>query len=245
MNKVLFAGLSVLAALFISHPAFAGDTSQAATLPASVSVPVVQVLPYVPPTMRIVRDEVCPPVPNATDLWPAQVVSLVGGCQTTSEQQLQYAFSIQLPLMTTETEYQSRINSGYFVRLEGLFLDVRARRPYALPQTVAFLIKMSQAYSAAGCGQLIIMDALRLTTERPVNGSVYSVHPTGMAVDIRTKYIPIECADWLRAYVSQKEAAGEVDGTQELRPEHLHVVVVPLQLPESSSPQVVVSAGAP
>ena len=245
MNKVLFVGLSVLAALFISHSAFAGDTPQAATLPATVSFPVVQVLPYTTPTMRIVRDEVCPPVPNATDLWPAQVVSLVGGCQTTSEQQLQYALDHQLPRMTTEAEYQSRVDSGYFVRLEGPFLDVRARRPYALPTTVAFLIRMSQAYSAAGCGQLIIMDALRLTTERPVNGSVYSVHPTGMAVDIRTKYIPIECADWLRAYVSQKEAAGEVDGTQELRPEHLHVVVVPLQLPESSSPQVVVSAGAP
>jgi hypothetical protein len=227
MTKLLFKVLLVLAALLISSPVHADSSSSSVgVVPIDiVSIPVIQQLPPVNPSSRIKRGEVCPPEPEPSDPWPADAVSLVGGCQTTSKQQLQYAKGRQLPLMTTVAEYKERIASGYFVPFEGPYLHVLADRPYALPSTVAFVTEMSVAYKAAGCGKLVVRDALRLTTERPKNGSIHSVHPAGMAVDIRVQYIKSECADWLRSYVRLKEAAGKVDGTHELKPEHLHVVV--------------------
>jgi hypothetical protein len=226
MINVLFKVLLILAALFISFPTWAGNTSTVSSVPIETTlIPVIQPLSTVPPAIRIKRGEVCPPVPAPTDAWPADAVSLVGGCQTTSEQQLQYARGNQLPLITTVAQYHERIASGQFVLFEGPHLQVLAKRPYALPSTVAFIAEMSVAYNAAGCGKLVVRDALRLTTERPLNGSMHSVHPAGMAVDIRMQYIKSECGDWLRSYVRLKEAAGKVDGTHELKPEHLHVVV--------------------
>jgi hypothetical protein len=226
MTKVLFKTLLVFAALFISVPVQADNITTVSSIPTeTVSIPIVQPLPAVTPTIRTKRGEVCPPVPAPTDPWPADAVSLVGGCQTTSEQQLQYAKGQQLTLVSTVAQYQERIANGYFVPLEGPYLLVLADRPYALPSTVKFIAEMSVAYNAAGCGKLVVRDALRLTSEQPPNGSPHSVHPAGMAVDIRTKYIPSVCADWLLSYVRLKESAGKVDATHELRPEHLHVVV--------------------
>ena len=249
MTQRLFNGLLVLAALFIAFPAQADSTSSAVgVVPIdTVSIPVIQQLPPVNPSPRIKRGEVCPPTPTPSDPWPADEVSLVGGCQTTSEQQMQYAKGRQIPLMTTVAQYEERKATGHFVPFEGPYLLVLAKRPYALPSTVAFVTQMSVAYNAAGCGKLVVRDALRLTTERPKNGSIHSVHPAGMAIDIRVKYIKSECADWLRSYFRLKEAAGKVDGTHELEPEHLHVVV-PIEprapVLVQSSPESI-SVGAP
>jgi hypothetical protein len=232
MTKQLFNGLLVLAALLIPSLSFANSvpiTPTPSQPTDTVSIPVIQPLPV---------DDKLPA------LWLTGRVSLVGGEVSSSKQQFGYAMENQLPFMTNEADYETRIASGYFVRLEGPFLEVHAKRPYALPSTVAFATEMSVAYNTFGCGRLVIKDTLRLTTERPKNGSPESVHPAGMALDIRTKYIPVECADWLRTYISQKEAEGKVDGTQEWKPEHLHIVV-PLQPRGPSLLQpTIVSTGA-
>ncbi|MEN9920833.1 MAG: hypothetical protein RL538_726 [Candidatus Parcubacteria bacterium] len=215
MTKQLFNGLLVLAALLVSFPSFANSvpTVPPAESLAVVSVPVVQPLPV---------DE------SAPEFWLTGRVSLVGGEVSSSQQQHRYALLENLPFMTSEAEYQSSIASGRLVRLEGPYLEMHARRPYVLPSTAAFVLELSRGYFEFGCGRLVVKDAARLVSEQPSNGSTFSVHPAGMAVDVRTKYIRPECADWLRAYISEKEAEGKVDGTQEWRPEHLHVVV-PLQ----------------
>lgn len=170
-----------------------------------------------------------PPLPPPTLLDGR--VSLVGGEVTTSQQQYEYASSHQLIYMTSDEEYQARIGSGYFELLQGPYLIVLAKRPYVLPSTAKFVNQLAADYFVFGCGKLVVTSAGRLSTERPSNGSIYSVHPFGLAVDLRTRFIPTECADWLRSYVSAKEASQEVDGTQEHHPEHLHVVVL-IQKPE-------------
>lgn len=246
MNRFI-SGLLVLAALFMSSTVSA-DTPPLVTVTVEehVSLPIVTLLPHMKPSLRFKRDEVCPPLPAADDPWPSTEVSLVGGCQTTSEQQFQYALKQNLTPVTTAAEYADRIARGQFVRLEGPHLLVLAKRPYALPSTVAFMMELSAAYHATGCGQVIVKDAVRLVSERPPNGSIHSVHPSGMAVDIRVRYIKPACADWLRMYVRQKEAVGAVDATHELHPEHLHIVV-PLQPPTSPTTVMAtsLSVGAP
>lgn len=234
MIKLLFNGLLVLAALLIPSLSFANSVPLAPVESQpinSVSVPVIQPLP--------VDDKV-------PELWLTGRVSLVGGEVSSSKQQYHYALELKLPFMATESEYQAQIGSGYFIRLESPFMEVHAKRPYALPSTVFFVTEMAREYYVFGCGLLVVKDALRLIGERPRNGSLNSVHPAGMAVDIRTKYIPAECADWLRSYVIQKETEGKVDGTQEWKPEHLHIVV-PLQPrgPSLLQDAAAASVGAP
>jgi hypothetical protein len=203
MIKALFKVLLVfLAALSIYFPAFANSIPEdAATQPITVvSTPVIQPLPV---------DDKTP------TLWLTGRVSLVGGQVSSSEQQFRYAAERQIPFMATEAEYQSRVSTGYFVRLESPFMDVHARRPYALASTVAFMTEMSEAYYSFGCGRLTVKDALRLSAERPSNGSVYSVHPSGMAVDLRVRDIGEACENWMNSYLLEKEAEGRVDATRE------------------------------
>ena len=179
-------------------------------------------LPELKLPSKLVMIQPLPPLPTLLD----GRVSLIGGELTSSPQQYEYASRRQLAYMASEEEYQARIKSGYFELLESPFLKVLANRPHVLPSTAKFVYRLAADYYAFGCGQLVVTGAGRLSTQRPSNGSIYSVHPFGMAVDVRTKFIPIECADWLRSYVSGKEALQEVDATQEHRPEHLHVVVL-------------------
>lgn len=212
MIKLLFKVLPILAALFISSPSLAQNepASEVSTAVNFASIPMIQPLS--------VENKV-------PAVWLTGSVSLVGGEVSSSEQQYGYATEQHVPFMTSEALYQSSIQDGRLVLLAGPYLDVQAKRPFVLPSTAAFVRRLSAEYYAAGCGLLVVTDAARLTSERPWGSSIHSVHPAGMAVDIRTRYIPIECADWLRAYVSQMEAEGKVDGTQEWKPEHLHLVV--------------------
>ena len=222
MTKALFKVLLVfLAALSIYFPTFANSVPAAAAPQplAAVSIPIIQPLPV---------DDKTPA------LWLTGRASLVGGEVSSSKQQFRYAAERQVPFMTSEAEYQSRIDSGYFVRLEGPFMDVQARRPYALPSTVTFVVELSRDYYATGCGRLVVRDALRIKTEQPSNGSTYSVHPAGMAVDLRVRDISEVCESWMNSYLLEKEAAGKIDATREhwkmvrgqkVPNPHFHIVV--------------------
>lgn len=53
-----------------------------------------------------------------------------------------------------------------------------------------------------------------------------SVHPTGMAVDLRKSHVPA-CLHWLRSTLLSLEKAGVLEATEEFSPPHFHVAVFP------------------
>lgn len=171
--------------------------------------------------------EVVQEIPDYSTPWLDGRVSLIGGEITTSERQFLYAESNRLPFVSSESEYRQLSRNGFFVRLGHSDITVPARRPYVLPSTAEFVYATATAYRAAGCGRLAVTGAGRLTTERPVNGSLHSVHPTGMAVDIRVRGVSSVCEEWLNAHFTTAEANGVIDATREHLPPHFHVVVVP------------------
>jgi nucleoid-associated protein YgaU len=61
---------------------------------------------------------------------------------------------------------------------------------------------------------------------RLLNSADRSVHPTGMAVDLR-KPTKRRCLTWLRETLLYLEAAGALEATEEHRPPHFHVAVYP------------------
>jgi LysM repeat protein len=71
----------------------------------------------------------------------------------------------------------------------------------------------------------VVTSATRPATRQPANSVAQSVHPTGMAVDLRKP--SGKCLRWLRATLLDLEEAGVVDATEEFRPPHFHVAVYP------------------
>lgn len=137
------------------------------------------------------------------------------------------ARSSALDFLRTPAEVQQAALNGRFVLLA--FSDDVALQgvsyPYLLPATEKFL-EMLAAETHRQCGErLIVTSAARPTTRMPRNGSPMSVHPTGMAVDVRKPQAG--CLNWFRSRLLQLETAGVVDATEEFHPRHFHIAVLP------------------
>lgn len=123
---------------------------------------------------------------------------------------------------------RSAASSGDLVRLRGN-ADYRvadADYPYAQPATRLFVQRLARQYRSE-CGErLVVTSAVRPTSLRLWNSVEKTVHPTGMAVDLR-KPRRARCLRWLRETLLAVEGRGAIDATEEHRPPHFHVVVFP------------------
>lgn len=98
--------------------------------------------------------------------------------------------------------------------------------PYARPEVKLFLEEISADYRQ-GCGEPLVVTSLtRPRSHQPRNASPYSVHPTGMAIDLRRSN-KASCRAWLEARLLRLESAGVLDATKENRPPHYHVALYP------------------
>lgn len=247
MNKKLISGLLVLAALLIPSLSFANSVPLAPVeiQPInSVSVPVIQPLP--------VDDK-------APELWLTGRVSLVGGEVSSSKQQYLYAEQKKVPIIT-HGNFDELVGSGDLVKLgsPNIRLGSIKVKLYVLPSTRDFVHQMADDFRLAGCGELVILDALRIVGDKmPDAASSFSVHLRGMAVDIRVRDIGERCETWMNTYLTEKEAEGKVDATREywkvdkktgLRKPNPHFhLVVPLQPrgPSLLQDAAAASVGAP
>lgn len=165
--------------------------------------------------------------PDYSAVWLDGRVSFVGGEISTSERQLAFVHANTIPLMYTLSDYWRNVETGHFVTLQHPALVVSARRPHVLPSTAHFMYRIAEQYNASGCGKLRVNDATRLVSERPRNGSPYSVHPAGMALDLRVIDLNETCYAVFEGLLRDAEASGQADVTREYFPPHFHVVVVP------------------
>ncbi|HVS13390.1 MAG TPA: DUF5715 family protein [Thermoanaerobaculia bacterium] len=100
--------------------------------------------------------------------------------------------------------------------------------PYARPEVVLFIERLSRQYRSA-CGERLVVTSLtRPKSHQPRNASARSVHPTGMALDLR-RSTRGKCRRWLEATLLTLERRGVLDATYESRPPHYHVALFPRQ----------------
>ena len=110
----------------------------------------------------------------------------------------------------------SRTSSAY--RLRGV------TAPYVRPATRAFVTNFGADYRGS-CGEpLTVTSAMRPTSMHLANSVQKTVHPTGMAVDLRAPQ-RAGCRAWVRSALIGLEQQGVVNATEERRPAHFHVVV--------------------
>ncbi len=96
--------------------------------------------------------------------------------------------------------------------------------PYARPGVKMFLDRLSAQYLTA-CGEKLTITSLtRPLNRQPANASSASVHPTGMAADLRVPQ-KSNCRSWLERTLLSLEGSGVIDVTRERHPPHYHVAV--------------------
>jgi LysM repeat protein len=130
--------------------------------------------------------------------------------------------------METGVRVSRFIDTGLLERLEGN-RDYELHGvswPYARPAVRLFVERLSSQFRS-GCGETLTITSLtRPVSEQPSNSSADSVHPTGMAVDLRVPQTRA-CRDWLNSVLLSLEGAGVLEATRENNPPHYHVAVFP------------------
>lgn len=155
----------------------------------------------------------------------AQAQSLKGS-PTSINRQYNAARSYGLAFVDTGRSVSRYVGPGHLVRVNpDRYLDLHdVSYPYAVPTTKVFLNRLSAQYYSA-CGEkLTVTSLLRPKDRQPANSVAKSVHPTGMAIDLR---VPKErkCRAWLERVLLSLEADRVLDVTRERRPPHYHVAL--------------------
>ncbi len=184
------------------------------------------------------------------------------GSKASVEKMYDFAQSHHLTFYLTATTLDSAIAHGKLVPLTGDSTYELTRGvgfSYASREVKQFVQAFAPQYLHA-CGKpLTVTSAARPLSRQPHNANPHSVHPTGIAVDIRRPSAG-PCLTWVRGALSRLEEQGVVEATEEHHPVHLHVAVLaapgaPVVLPSLTngmpaaprvpSPAVVAVAGRP
>jgi hypothetical protein len=100
--------------------------------------------------------------------------------------------------------------------------------PYARPAVVLFVERLGAQYYAATGQRLVVTSLTRPISRQPSNASELSVHPAGMAVDLRIPKSPA-ARRWLERTLLELEDKVVLDVTKERKPAHYHIAVFPKQ----------------
>jgi Family of unknown function (DUF5715)/LysM domain len=130
--------------------------------------------------------------------------------------------------LRTSSQVRSFVREGRLVRLSGngSYRVADVSFPYARPEVKTFIERLGGQYRSA-CGEPLVVTSLtRPSTRQPRNASPLSVHPTGMAADLRASGRPA-CRAFLEKTLLTLEARGVLEATREHRPPHYHVSLYP------------------
>jgi hypothetical protein len=160
---------------------------------------------------------------------PLQAQTLRGS-PASVERQYRVAQEHDFTFLRTSQQVRQFVDRGYLVHLPGNqnYALARVSHPYARPEVKLFVERLSAQYRAA-CGERLVVTSLtRPLNGQPPNASARSVHPTGMAIDLRVPQQP-RCRSWLESTLLSLERRGVISATREHRPPHYHVSVFPRQ----------------
>lgn len=130
--------------------------------------------------------------------------------------------------LETTSQVRRFVDKGYLVRVRETsslgFGNVSF--PYARPQVRTFLNRLAAQYQSA-CGERLVVTSLtRPQSRQPRNASRRSVHPTGMAMDLRVSRSR-RCRSWLEDTLLSLEKQHLLEATREHHPPHYHVALFP------------------
>jgi hypothetical protein len=160
------------------------------------------------------------------------------GSRLSMEKQHSVAVDLDYTFAQTASQVESDVAKGELepVTPNADFEMVGVSFPYALPEVRQFIERLAAEYHAATGFMLVVTSLTRPVSQQPSNASPLSVHPAGMAVDLR---IPATRAarNWLSQRLLDLEEDAVLDVTLERKPPHLHVAVFPAAFAEYAARQ--------
>ena len=119
------------------------------------------------------------------------------------------------------------VDAGRLVRVDGgrdyTLKDVSF--PFTRPVVKLFIQRLAAQFHRACGTRLVVTSLTRPQSYQPRNASDRSVHPTGMALDLRRP--EGTCRRWLEGTLLYLEEQGVLEATAERSPPHYHVAVFP------------------
>lgn len=162
-------------------------------------------------------------------LAPVEAQSLRGGTRSMDIQN-QVARQHDFTFLRSGSQVRRFVEAGYLVPVRGnRDFDLHAvSYPYARPEAELFIRRLASQYRRA-CGEKLVVTSLtRPMNGQPRNASTRSVHPTGMAIDLRRSG-DARCRAWLEGVLLDLERKRVLEATRERRPPHYHIALFPNQ----------------
>ena len=164
----------------------------------------------------------------AAALTPAADAQTLRGSRTSMDRQNRQARAHDYTFLRRTTQVERFVEAGLLVPLEGSpayrLHDVSFN--VARPEVRLFIERLSAQYLEA-CGERLVVTSLtRPASRQPSNASPRSVHPTGMAADLRVPS-SASCRRWLESTFLALERRRVIEATLERHPLHFHVAVFP------------------
>jgi hypothetical protein len=166
--------------------------------------------------------------PLALSQRAARQPSALRGSKASVEKMYTFARRYGYPFYLTPATLDDAIAKGKLVPLPGDENYELARGvgfSYATTEARDFIMQFAPQYLAACGAPLTVTSAARPLSRQPRNANPHSVHPTGIAVDIRRPY-PGPCLTWVRNALAELESRGFVEATEEHHPVHIHLAVL-------------------
>lgn len=150
------------------------------------------------------------------------------GSKASVEKMYDFAQRYRYPFYLTPTNVDAAVAAGRLVPLAGDSTYELTRGvgfSYSTREARQFVTAFAPQYLYA-CGvPLTVTSAARPLSRQPHNANQHSVHPTGIAVDLRRPPAG-PCLTWVRNSLAELERRGIVEATEEHHPVHLHVAVL-------------------
>jgi hypothetical protein len=120
------------------------------------------------------------------------------------------------------------VTAGTLVGVEGNedFKLKEVSFAYTRPELLDFIQRLGKGYREACGEQLVVTSLTRPQNRQPRNASRRSVHPAGMAMDLRRSW-DRSCRSWLELTLLTLEANNVLDAMLESSPPHFHVALFP------------------
>jgi hypothetical protein len=150
------------------------------------------------------------------------------GSHASVERMYQHARNHDIYFYKTGQGIRNAAKNGTLVKLRGnADYDTHGvSYPYVRAATRTFVERLAREYRAACGEQLVVTSAIRPRSMHVPNSIDESVHPAGIAIDLRKSH-KSSCRDWLRRVLLSLEDRGVIEATEEFHPPHFHVAVFP------------------
>lgn len=179
--------------------------------------------------MKIMRVLSAAAVAGALAGAPAHAVEpTLRGSPSSMVRQHEVAKASDYSFLRDAAEVKRLADAGYLQQVKPTddFRLANVSHPYARPEVATFIERLSAQYRDACNERLVVTSLTRPVGNQPSNAHKLSVHPAGMAVDLRISR-DADCRAWLEGTLLALESRGVLDVTRERNPPHYHIAVFP------------------